>query len=178
MSVTCHVRIAIPKAAGTTAHGQYDFRIDKTITKGNVTIVNPVYSYRSDGTLHIFQNSKSEQNCMYVNNTNYRIKEWTFTVSSTSNFESYIAGLVNGYTYNENLKLFICTLVAPYSSFQMGTYDSFSFTAVCCKKLGKNELYEYFSSNDNNYYAYLPLSMEPYCVATGKWSSMSNPNQL
>lgn len=110
MSVNCYVRIIVAKSRVSAFWGQYDLRIQGTVNFKGVNIVNPIYSYRTNGKLYIFSSTKQDENCNYKNSTTEGW-EWKFTASDSklSNFASKINSAVQSYTWNSTNQCLTCT---------------------------------------------------------------------
>ncbi len=173
--MVCRARFYIPKDAASTSAGQVDLLIDGTVQLFGNNVANPVYSYRGNGTVYVFGQSKMAQNCYYVSSGLYRIKEWVFNSDSVSSFANTFNDHAIYREYNSDLLRVTCGMDSTF--WQEVNYDpnGFGTVAAFIRMLGKEILWTYYKKpDDTSFVAYLPASLESYGVATDQWVQMEN----
>jgi len=175
MARTVNVRVMIPNASkGVDPDflGHYDLQIEGTVEFENRTFTDPVFSYRSDGTVDVFDGNKSS--LVYNTHTGNRyrccdVKKWTFQIEAAPYYEflealeSTIASVrtVDASTSNT----MECTLVEgnPFKHYAKEYYNCFAAVSLWVKAMWVNRLRTIFNTaHSADIQEYKPAVMVAY----------------
>lgn len=169
MSLTVYVRIFVPgNDTPAKSVGHYDLIISGEHEFHGVELTNPVFSYRSTGELHVFEESASSDYYKTASGQYYHdcdIYKWTFTLSNDKydNFIDALSDIIAQYTpMGDSGKAFSCTLVSsnPFSTYDPQKYNCFHAVAVWLNALGNFTLKAiYDNAHENAYLDYSPANM-------------------
>lgn len=153
--VDIYVRIFVPSAKSPhSSVGHYDLMIKGQLRFHGKTFKNPVFSYRTDGSLEIFSSAdtgtvykhKSKSDYYYGNHMYY----YHTSVNGLSNVYSFLSSLgtnvrsVKGHPNSS--KALKCELKGKFSDYSVRYVNCFLAVAKWMKLFGKNGLMNYYDA--------------------------------
>lgn len=156
-SKTCRVRIVVPRDSSWVGH--YDLYLSGDITFRGTKFTNPVFSYETDGKLHVYNGSHSKQKYSSKSKSDVYYIDYTASAAQVSNFLDSLNSIATGRATISNGYDYGYKLTSSFSTYTITQNNCFHAVALWMKSLGQSTLYDIYKSS-SNYTQYIPSAMK------------------
>lgn len=156
-SKECRVRIVVPRDSSWVGH--YDLYISGDITFRGTKFTNPVFSYETDGKLHVYNGSYSKQKYSSKSKSDVYYISYTASASNINTFLESLNSIATGRATILNKYDYAYSLTSSFSTYTITKNNCFHAVALWMKALGESTLLNIYNSS-SNYTQYLPETME------------------
>ena len=154
---SCRIRIVVPRDNSWVGH--YDLYVSGSITFRGTTFTNPVFSYETDGKLHVYNGDKSKQKYSSKSKSDVWFMEYTAPAKNFQNFLNSLNSIISGRAIITNGYDYAYKLTNSFSTYIITKNNCFHALALWMNCLGQSTLLDIYKSS-SSYRDYLPDAMK------------------